>query len=378
MKIKICQFTIAHLLEDERIYHKECKSLLREYDVTLVSTSDFSGMREGINVVGLGKPEGFINRLKRVFTILPVLKRQNCAVYHFHDPELIVTGYLLKKFYGKKVVYDVHEHYTNKMKSKHFGSLNFMKGLIIGIWRRIEIWMANQLDLIVTADTITAKQFRADKTISIGNFPTLEFVQDSVPKNVVAEEDFRVVYLGTIHEQRGLRKCVEAIEKVKYPGIKLHIIGSCRFPELTELFESSPRVVFHGRIPWEVLNKELAKCHVGLILLQPVSAFTYIPGENIVKLFEYAGMGIPYLMSDFKLLHMFTEEFGGGLTVDPTDTDAIARKIEFLYENPDVYRRLSEEGIRFVQQQFNWDMQEQKLLTAYRGILNEKQNINLK
>lgn len=372
MRTKICQFTIAHLLEDERIYHKESKSLLKDFDVTLVSTSDFSGMQEGINVIGLGKPAGMFNRFKRVFSILPILNKQSAAVYHFHDPELIITGYILKKFYGKKVIYDAHEHYTFKMKSKSFGRLSFLKSAIIGVWNKMEIWMANQLDYIIAADQVTASQFKPEKTVVIGNFPTLDFVKDSAPKTIVAEEDFRVVYLGTIHEYRGLRKCVEAIEKVKYPGIKLHIIGDCRFPELTALFEASPRVVFHGRIPWEKLSVELNKCHLGLILLQPVPAFTYCSGENIVKLFEYAGMGIPYLMSNFPLLKTFQAANGGGIVVDPTDTDEIARQIERVFEDGALYNRLSEEGISFVKNRYNWDREEATLLNVYHRVLGER------
>ena len=370
MKTKVCQFTIAHMLEDERVYHKECKSLLKEYDVTLVSTADFSGTKDGINIVGIGFPKGIWQRFKKIFTIIPVLLKQNCEVYHFHDPELIVTGYILKTWYKKKVIYDVHEHYTFKMKSKSFGRLSLFKSMIIGIWNKMELWMADKFDYIISADSITAAQFRKDKSIMIGNFPTLEFVKESSPKEVVAEEDFRVVYLGTIHEYRGLRKCVEAIEKVKYKGIKLHIIGNCRFQELTDLFNSSPRVVFHGRIPWEKLSAELNKCHLGLILLQPVPAFLYCPGENIVKLFEYAGMGIPYLMSNFDGLVKFNRNNGGGLTVDPTDTDLIARSIEQLYEDRSLYKQLSTEGINMVKNRFNWDMEEARLLQVYKSILN--------
>lgn len=371
MKKRVCQFSIAHLTEDERIFHKECKSLTSLYDVTLVSTADYNYEADGVKIIGLGKPNGAINRFKRVFTIIPVLLKLKADIYHFHDPELIFTGYILKTFYKKNVVYDAHEHYTNKMKSKDFGKLKFLKNLIIKIWNKIELGISKKFSLIITADTVTALQFPKDKTITIGNFPTLEFTKNAFPKHVPEnEEDFRVVYLGTIHEQRGLRKCVEAIEKVKYKNIKLHIIGNSNFPELTALFESSSRVVFHGRIPWEKLNAELELCYVGLILLQPVSAFTYIPGENIVKLFEYAGMGIPYIMSDFPGLKKFNEKNGGGLTIDPTNTDLIAATIEKLYEDKILFNKLSTEGIEMVRREYNWDMQAQKLIDGYNKILN--------
>ncbi len=372
MKPKVCQFTIIHRLEDERIFHKECKSLAKQMDVTLVSTSDETKEHQGIHVVGIGYPKGAWKRFKKIFSVIPLLVKQKADIYHFHDPELIFTGYILKKFYGKKVVYDVHEHYTMKFLGRDFGKMSLIKKPMIKIWTWLESYIGNRMDMAVAADSVTVQQFSKTKSIVIGNFPPLSFVNGIEPKGVVEkDEEFRVVYVGAIHEMRGLRKSVEAIEKVKYKNIKLHIIGDCKFPELTRLFQSSERVVFHGRIPWEKLNLELKKCHVGLALLQPIPGFLYYPGENIVKLFEYAGMGIPYLISNFPRLTNFVNKNGGGLLVDPTDTDAIARAIERLYEDNELYQRLSREGIAMVKNQFNWDLQEEKLINAYQEILSK-------
>ena len=181
-----------------------------------------------------------------------------------------------------------------------------------------------------------------------------------------------MVYLGTIHELRGLRTAVEAIEKVKYPNIRLHIIGESRYPELTKLFNESKRVTYHGGIPWQVVNDELKKCHLGIVLLHPVPAFTYSTGENIVKLFEYAGVGIPYLMSNFEKFNNFVDINGGGLTVDPMDTDKIAEAIEKIYLDQPLYSRLRQEGIAMVKNKYNWENQEKKLLEAYSMMLANK------
>ncbi|RYZ33972.1 MAG: glycosyltransferase [Sphingobacteriales bacterium] len=182
-------------------------------------------------------------------------------------------------------------------------------------------------------------------------------------------DKFTVVYVGTIHEIRGLRKAVEAIQLVKYPDIELHIIGESRYPHLTELFNSSPRVTYRGRIPWENLSSELGLYHVGLALFQPVPAFTYYPGENVVKLFEYAGLGIPFIISNFEGLSKFVKTYGGGLTADPTNPAEIARTIEKLYEDQVLYNRLSQEGQELVRKEFHWEAQKQKLINVYKKLL---------
>jgi len=373
MKKKICHFTIVHKPEDTRIFHKECKSLAKEYDVTLVTTCDNNYDKDGVHVVGIGYPKSTFDRVKRILSIIPFLRRQKADAYHFHDPELILTGFLLKKLYRKTVVYDVHEHYTSKFMVKKLGKFSAIKNLAIKGWTWMEKWMGNQFDLVVSADSFTAAQFTKPPSIIIANVPTIDFVRNVPEERAInRDEEFRVVYLGTIHELRGLRKSVEAIEKVKYPNIRLHIIGESRYPELTKLFNSSDRVVYHGSIPWQHLNDELKKCHLGIALFQPVPAFTYYPGENIVKLFEYAGLGIPYLISNFDKLEKFVAINGGGLTVDPTDTDKIAAAIEKIYLDQALYSRLRKEGMAMVKNKYNWENQERILLDAYSEMLADR------
>jgi len=373
MRKKICHFTIVHKPEDTRIFHKECKSLAKEYDVTLVTTCDNSYEKDGVKIVGIGYPKSTADRVKRIFSIIPLLRRQKADAYHFHDPELIITGFLLKKLYGKKVVYDVHEHYTSKFKVKKLGKFSGVKNTLIKAWTWMEKWMGNQFDLVVAADSFTALQFTKPPLIIVPNVPTLDFIRD-VPaeRTINYDEEFRVVYLGTIHELRGLRTAVEAIEKVKHPNIRLHIIGESRYPELTKLFNESKRVTYHGGIPWQTVNDELRKCHLGICLLHPVPAFTYSTGENIVKLFEYAGVGIPYLLSNFDKLNDFVSINGGGLTVDPMDADKIAETIEQVYDDQPLYVRLRKEGIAMVKDKYNWENQEKKLLEAYAMMLAKK------
>src|SRR6478609_11371213 len=198
MRKKICHFTIVHKPEDTRIFHKECKSLAKEFDVTLVTTCDNSYEKEGINIVGIGYPKSTADRIKRIFSIIPLLRRQKADAYHFHDPELIITGFLLKKLYGKTVVYDVHEHYTSKFKVKKLGRFSGVKNLLIKGWTWMEKWMGNQFDLVVAADSFTALQFTKPPIIIIPNVPTLDFVRD-VPaeRTIKYDEEFKVVYLGT-------------------------------------------------------------------------------------------------------------------------------------------------------------------------------------
>jgi glycosyltransferase involved in cell wall biosynthesis len=120
-----------------------------------------------------------------------------------------------------------------------------------------------------------------------------------------------------------------------------------------------------------VLNQTLSKMHVGMAAFQPIPAFTYYPGENIVKLFEYASLGIPYIISDFPGIRKFVEKNGGGILVDPTNVNEIAKTIEKLFNEKELYKKLSVEGKNMVINEYNWDLQEKILISAYNKLLKK-------
>jgi len=65
---------------------------------------------------------------KTVSDVYKKAKEINADIYHFHDPELMIVGYLLSKVQGKRVIYDVHEDVPRQIMSKTWipKSLRFM------------------------------------------------------------------------------------------------------------------------------------------------------------------------------------------------------------------------------------------------------------
>ena len=105
---KVCILTSVHSVSDTRIFHKQAKTLLQAgYDVTLIVQHDREEMVAGVKILPLEKPS---NRLSRMlgtsWQVWRKAVKQKADIYHFHDPELIPVGLLLKS-QGKKVIYDV-------------------------------------------------------------------------------------------------------------------------------------------------------------------------------------------------------------------------------------------------------------------------------
>src|SRR5580704_12068965 len=96
-KIKICHLTSVHRATDTRIFYKECRSLAKVYQVSLIALAEKSEEVDGVKIIAL---KNYQNRFLRfLITDLMLLIRaidEGADIYHFHDPELIVAGFVLR------------------------------------------------------------------------------------------------------------------------------------------------------------------------------------------------------------------------------------------------------------------------------------------
>ena len=173
--IKICHLTSVHSPFDVRIFHKECKTLVKAgYDVTLIAQHDKNETVDGIKIVALPKVK---NRTFRM-TSLPLKTlwlalKKKADVYHLHDPELLPVGVFLKLFKAKNIIYDVHEDYA-KQKLSEVYIPKIARTYIAFLIRTTEYLSSKLFNGIITATENILKNFSHHKrAISIRNFPII-------------------------------------------------------------------------------------------------------------------------------------------------------------------------------------------------------------
>ncbi|MEW5766778.1 MAG: glycosyltransferase family 4 protein [bacterium] len=369
MSKKVCHITTVHPPFDTRIFHKEAKTLAKAgYDVTLIAQHNKDEVVDGIKIIALPKAKNRFHRMTILtFKAFQLALQQKGDIYHFHDPELIPVGLILKLL-GKKVIYDVHEDLPRQILSKWWIPKSFR--VITGnAMELLEGITALFFEAIVTVTPKIASRFPKNKTVLVQNFP----IQDEF----VLTEDVAytsraplIAYAGGINVIRGIFEMIRAIELLpKELEARLVLAGTFSPASLKEevcLLPGWRRVEFLGWQSIQQVKYLLGVSRIGLVTLH--SIINYLDSYP-VKLFEYMSAAIPVIASDFPLWREIVEGAGCGLLVDPLNPEAIAEAITYLLTHPDEAKNMGLNGRKAIEEKYNWKNEGNKLLELYKRIL---------
>lgn len=366
-KTRICHLSSVHPWADTRILYRECASLAKNgYEVHLIVANQAIGAFPDVEIHAVHAPAG--KRLIRMWLTTNAVYRKalevDAEIYHFHDPELIPVGRRLQRR-GKKVIYDVHEHVPNQIRTKYYLPVA-IRPLIANAFDWFEKRMASKMDGVVTAvDTVRDRLLPFNPlTVDINNYPEGEVIY--------AEEDWSkktrdVIYVGLINEIRGIEALMGALA---LPGNwRLTLVGTFGTPELEARMRQHPgwkRVDFMGQQSRSAVAGLLAASRIGIV--------TFLPAPNHDKnqpnkLFEYMAAGIPVVCSHFPRWKKIMDDAGCGICVDPASPVEISAAVSHLLSNLPEAQAMGKCGRKAMESTYNWDSEEQKLFDLYRKVL---------
>lgn len=366
---KVCYITTVHPVFDTRIFHKEAKTLVDAgYNVILIAQHDKGEIIDGIKIIPLARMK---NRLHRtLFSTIEAYRlalRQKADIYHFHDPELIFVGFLLKLFTKKKVIYDIHENVSSQILAKEWipQALRLPAAHVYSFFEKIVVHF---FDIVIVAgDDIKLSN---KEVIVVKNYPFKEMTVSSVFFKKVAGKKFHCIYVGILSEDRCVKEMIRSLKYVEYP-VLLTFIGSPKDKKYLENLkrlasaETSHCVDFIAPLSHQETMNHLGSAEAGLVLLRPKPNNISAVSRNN-KLYEYMANGLPVIASNFPLWKDVVEGNNCGICVDPLSLKEIAGAIGYLASHPEEAKKMGENGRKLVLERYNWEDESKKLLKAYK------------
>ena len=370
--MRICMLTTTHRPRDGRIFEKEAKSLAKEHDVTIVSPSDAGGATDegGVRIITIPRPASPLLHPMTLWRAFQVGLGEECDVIHCHEPDALFLALLLKALRGRKVVYDIHEHWPSEIPfDLGLPSGTTLTKILESLISPMEILLARFADANIAVSESVAERFYGDGVgpVIISNY-SVTALAPPVPEE---RNGHSVVYMaGNMQMFHGIRECIQAISKVEatFPDVSLTLVGNVRADIGAIAAKTNPRpeITMTGYLPYREMYEALCRGSIALLVFQPDYYNAYIGLPN--KLFDYMLCGLPIVASDFPEIRKVVEGAGCGVLVDPTDPGAIAEAIVYLLEHPEEARRMGENGRVAVLERYNWGEMEGRLFGVYRAI----------
>ena len=363
--------TVGHPRFDTRIWIKEIGSLVKAGYRVKYHVADGGGnqTKNGVEIIDYGAiPSGcrILFRIKKMFQVVTRSGLKRGDWVHFHDG-IFVPFALVLALKGCRIIYDVHEDYPRQVLNSRFPII------IKVVWgKTLEgfEWFSNFTFMAYfTATPKIAERFRSEKTWIIHNFPILNELQTESSNQEDVKKDY-FIYIGGLAEVRGVKEMVDAVECAASvnPKIMLTLGGNYSTKSLRDELKCKTGWSSTKELGWlsrEQVASWLSSSKAGLVTLHPTK--NYLDAYP-VKLFEYMSASLPVIASNFPLWSQIINDSGCGILVDPLDSDAISKAMLYITDNPEEAAKMGVSGRKAVEEHYNWNNEELKLLDAYKKL----------
>ncbi|MCL5986672.1 MAG: glycosyltransferase family 4 protein [Actinobacteria bacterium] len=195
-------------------------------------------------------------------------------------------------------------------------------------------------------------------------FPPVEKTRS--PKKT--SDKWRLLFVGRLIERKGLNYLLQAIPLLmdNY-DVKLHIVGSgnqsSHLQDLARQLGITDNVIFEGKVPNSRLKELYKKCDI-FVLPSIVDSRGETEGLGVVLL-EALSYRMPVVASDVGGITDVIKYGKTGYLAKQKDPRSLADKIMTVIENHEESLRISEAGLKFSNNYFNWDRITNEINTIY-------------
>lgn len=250
-------------------------------------------------------------------------------VFWSNDLDTLLPAYCWAKWKKKRLIYDSHEWFTE---AEGLTGRPFVKG----VWLLLEKSLVPHIEHVITVNVSISeayhKQYGNEWKVmrnvpeKIDHCPAVQRSSWSFPQS-----DKWIILQGAyIDPDRGAEELVDAMEFLR--GIHLIIVGDGRAIAHLKKRAHSGNISFLPKMSYEELRTLTVCCDLGLSLDKPLHKNYQYSLPN--KVFDYANVGIPVLVSPLPELERLLRTFSIGMFINSWEPRAIAHSIEQALQHP--------------------------------------------
>lgn len=304
---------------------------LRGHDVHMVVLNEFKSPYPISNKVKVhdlsGMEKGKFGILKRFMAFRNAIKQVKPDITINYN----LQGAYFSLFVGKKVCGKIlYSERGDPYDSEYSGLLGKMRD-----------WTCKRVDALVFQSEGARDFFtigRKQKAIVIHNSVTVQ--QDRYP--IAEKRDNRIVTVGRLHPQKNPHLLLDAFIKIasKYPEMHLDFYGDGAMHD--ELQEKIYKLGLKNRVTLHSSRKDIFDCIRTARLFVLPSDYEGMPNA----LMEAMSLGLPCISADCRPggARTLIDDGKNGFIVPVRDVNALAEKMSYLLENPDVAEQVAKEA----------------------------------
>ena len=323
----------------------------------------------------VARGSGLISRFRTEFSVLARLCAARAIGRARPAPNVIcvcpsvfvVVAANLFRRPGGRTLCIVHDIQSGLARGLKFGSA----GLVLGALRRLEAWAYNRCEVLIALSdgmAIELRQLGVRRPIVV--LPPQVDIRELMPLPEPAGAPPVLLYSGNLGRKQGLDQVLELAGVLLARGSPARIVirgeGSERAPlERQSAERGLTNVVFQDLAPRDALARAMAEGLVHLVPQHPEGAAFSVPS----KVFSIMGVERPFLATakPHTPLWEIADASGGGLCVDPYDTQALADSAERLLRDVDLRRRMGAAGRAYVERNLDREVVCRRLWRALRS-----------
>lgn len=316
---------------------------------------------EGINIFGKFRfaktiKKSFILRLITGFYYIFNIPKKSIIVLTNTELSYFLLPKLIFGFWKKHFYYMIVCHLTSKEKSKWYRDF-------------LEHFFIRKADYITTISDTTLESLYANKLID----GRIEIIQPGIEykplENLPVKDDntYKLLYVGSIEERKGLIYTIESLNKLKNRNFILNVVGRVVDSDYFEMLKEkiseynlNDKINFLGKVSNEKLQELYKISHLFVFL-------SIWEGYGMVVA-EASSFGVPVIATNLPSLKPILDDGYNGYYVELNNINNIADKIDLLINNKDLRKEMSINALKKASTFVSWDVICSKHLNIFNRI----------